>query len=73
MSRLVNVLEKADIGDVIGVVAVIVAGFLALNGILEKNITEVVLAGLLVSAALWFGRSLKGNGLPPDVDPPGAL
>ena len=73
MSRLVDVLEKADIGDVVGVAVAIAAGFLALNGILEMNITEIVFAVLLVPVALWFGRSLKGNGLPPDVDQPGAL
>ena len=73
MSRLVDVLKKADAGDIVGVVVAIAAGFLALNGILEMNITEIALAGLLVPAALWFGRSLKKEGFPPDVDPPGAL
>ena len=48
MSRLVDVLEKADAGDVVGVAVVIAAGFLALDGILRMNITEIVLAGLLV-------------------------
>ena len=38
---------------------VVAAGLLALNGILEKNVTEIILAGLLVPVALWLGRSLK--------------
>ncbi len=73
MSRLVEVLKKADAGEIVGVVVVVAAGLLALNGILEKNVTEIILAGLLVPVALWLGRSLKKEGFPPDVDPPGAL
>ncbi|MEK7091197.1 MAG: hypothetical protein AAB887_01660 [Patescibacteria group bacterium] len=51
MSRLVDVLKKADVGEIVGVAVVVVIGFLA----------------------LWLGRSLKKEGFPPDVDPPGAL
>lgn len=62
---VVDALKKADAGEVVGVVVAIAAGFLAINGILEKNIMEIVLAGLLVPVALWLGRSLKKEGFPP--------
>ncbi len=70
---LIDALKKADAGEVVGVAVAVATGLLAINGILEKNITEIVLAGLLVPVALWLGRSLKKEGFPPDIDPPGAL
>ena len=59
MARLVDVLRKIDMGDALGLVVVLAAGYLAIESVIVPNLVELVVAGLLAPVALWLGRSLK--------------